>query len=72
MNRKGSGGNDTDLIWFRSSYSDSSNPNDCVEVALAPGAVRVRDSKAPDGPLLTVTPAAWSRFVTGAGGAVAP
>ncbi|CAL9439402.1 hypothetical protein SUDANB15_02195 [Streptomyces sp. enrichment culture] len=58
--------------WFRSSYSSSGDGNDCVEVALAPGAVRVRDSKAPDGPLLTVTPAAWSRFVTGAGGAVAP
>ncbi|PWJ09336.1 DUF397 domain-containing protein [Streptomyces sp. NWU49] len=68
MNRKGSGGDDVDLIWFRSSYSDSSNPNDCVEVAVIPGSVHVRDSKAPDGPRLTLTRAAWSRFVAGAGG----
>ncbi|MGA5145937.1 DUF397 domain-containing protein [Streptomyces sp. ECR3.8] len=64
MNRTGSGGVDVDLTWFKSSYSDSSNPNDCVEVATAPGTVHVRDSKAPDGPRLTVTPAAWSRFVS--------
>ncbi|GAA3270680.1 DUF397 domain-containing protein [Streptomyces labedae] len=64
MNRTGSGGVDVDLTWFKSSYSDSSNPNDCVEVATASGTVHVRDSKAPDGPRLTVTSAAWIRFVS--------
>ncbi|MFE7965871.1 DUF397 domain-containing protein [Streptomyces cellulosae] len=64
MNRTGSGGVDVDLTWFKSSYSDSSNPNDCVEVAIAPGTVHVRDSKAPDGPRLSVTAAAWSLFVS--------
>ncbi|MYW52858.1 DUF397 domain-containing protein [Streptomyces sp. SID8376] len=52
------------MPWFRSSYSSSGDGNDCVEVAIAPGTVHVRDSKAPDGPRLTVTPTAWSRFVT--------
>ncbi len=64
MNRTGSGEVDVDLTWFKSSYSDSSNPNDCVEVAIAPSSVHVRDSKAPDGPRLTVTSTAWSRFVS--------
>ncbi|MET9370500.1 DUF397 domain-containing protein [Streptomyces griseoflavus] len=51
------------MNWFKSSYSDSSNPNDCVEVATTPGTVHVRDSKVPDGPRLTLTSAAWSSFV---------
>jgi hypothetical protein len=51
------------LEWFKSSYSDSSNPNDCVEVAMAPGTVRVRDSKNVDGPRLAVTWHSWSSFV---------
>ncbi|CAL9581914.1 DUF397 domain-containing protein [Streptomyces sp. Tu 3180] len=72
MNRKGSGGVDVDPVWFRSSYSDSSNPNDCVEVAIASGSVHVRDSKAPDGPRLTLTTAAWSRFVARAGETAVP
>ncbi|MER5633643.1 DUF397 domain-containing protein [Streptomyces nitrosporeus] len=50
-------------IWFKSSYSDSSNPNDCVEVATAPGAVHVRDSKNVPGPQLGFAPAAWAGFV---------
>ncbi|MCT6777305.1 DUF397 domain-containing protein [Streptomyces sp. CS7] len=49
--------------WFKSSYSDSSNPNDCVEVATAPDAVHVRDSKNLQGPRLALAPAAWAGFV---------
>ena len=48
--------------WFKSSYSDSEGAN-CVEVALSPDAVRVRDSKNPGGPALAVTPTAWAAFV---------
>ncbi|MFF8034094.1 DUF397 domain-containing protein [Streptomyces sp. NPDC016626] len=62
MNRMGMGGEDRDPVWFKSSYSDSSNPGDCVEVAMTTGSVHVRDSKAPDGPRLTLTAAAWTRF----------
>ncbi|MGY4979696.1 DUF397 domain-containing protein [Streptomyces sp. 900105755] len=52
----------TALQWFKSSYSGSEG-GDCVEVASTPATVRVRDSKAPDGPILTVSPAVWSEFL---------
>ncbi|KYK10571.1 DUF397 domain-containing protein [Streptomyces rochei] len=67
MNRKEASGDITDLNWFTSSYSDSSNPNDCVEVAITPATIHVRDSKRPDGPRLTVPPASWTAFVAGVG-----
>ncbi|MFJ3937593.1 DUF397 domain-containing protein [Streptomyces parvus] len=56
-------GNASELHWFKSSYSDSSNGSECVEVAAAPNAVHVRDSKNTQGPRLAVAPAAWSGFV---------
>ncbi|MBL3668651.1 DUF397 domain-containing protein [Streptomyces sp. M2CJ-2] len=69
MNRKGSVADDVEPTWFKSSYSDSSNPSDCVEVAMPPGAgaVFVRDSKNPQGPRLTLAPAAWADFLEMAG-----
>lgn len=51
------------LVWFKSSYSDSSNPNDCVEVAMSPAVVHVRDSKNIDGSRLAVGPEAFAVFV---------
>jgi Domain of unknown function (DUF397) len=51
-----------ELSWFKSSYS-SSGGGECVEVAACPDTVHVRDSKDPDGPSLTFSPAAWSSFV---------
>ncbi|CAL9480041.1 DUF397 domain-containing protein [Streptomyces sp. enrichment culture] len=55
----------TDLNWFKSSYSSSSDIESCVEVAVAatPATIHIRDSKHTDGPLLTLTPSAWSDFV---------
>ncbi|MER5216733.1 DUF397 domain-containing protein [Streptomyces sp. NPDC002838] len=53
----------TELHWFKSSYSSSSDPNDCVEVATTPATVHVRDSKTPDTPHLTAAPAVWTHFV---------
>jgi hypothetical protein len=53
-----------ELAWFKSSYSDSSNPNDCVEVATIPGTVHVRDSKNAEGPRLAVGPGTWTEFVS--------
>ncbi|MFF7339654.1 DUF397 domain-containing protein [Streptomyces sp. NPDC008163] len=50
--------------WFKSSFSDSSSGNNCVEVAAAPGAVLVRDSKDVHRPHLAPTPRAWAAFVT--------
>lgn len=49
--------------WIKSSYSSNEHGSDCVEVAAAPGAVRVRDSKEPTGPHLVVTARAWDGFV---------
>ncbi|MFF2699855.1 DUF397 domain-containing protein [Streptomyces cyaneofuscatus] len=54
----------SELAWFKSSYSDSSNSNECVEVATAPDTVHVRDSKNVQGPSLAVAPAAWAGFVS--------
>jgi hypothetical protein len=52
----------TSAIWRKSSYS-SSNGGQCVEVAGdLPGAVAVRDSKNPDGPVLVLTPEAFAAF----------
>lgn len=51
------------LHWFKSSYSDSSEPGDCLEVAPTPTTIHIRDSKTPEGPRLTATPAAWAAFV---------
>jgi hypothetical protein len=53
---------DTDLSWFKSSYS-SDQGGACVEVSAHPAAVHVRDSKVTGGPALTVQPAAWAAFV---------
>ncbi|NUP25055.1 MAG: DUF397 domain-containing protein [Streptomyces sp.] len=56
-----------ELHWFKSSYSDSSNGNDCVEVATAPATIHIRDSKTPDAPHLKVTPATWTGFIRSVG-----
>ncbi|QNP62641.1 DUF397 domain-containing protein [Streptomyces genisteinicus] len=57
-----------DLDWRKSSYSGSENDN-CVEVALSPRTVRVRDSKDTRVPPLAVSPTAWAAFTALAAGA---
>ncbi|MGW0554906.1 DUF397 domain-containing protein [Streptomyces sp. NPDC002926] len=64
MSDKSSAVDSTGLDWFKSSYSDSSNGNDCVEVATTPGTVHVRDSKNTQGPRLAFTAPQWAAFVT--------
>ncbi len=50
------------VTWRKSSYSGS-NGGACVEVAVLPDrSLAVRDSKNPDGPKLTFTPAEWRTF----------
>ncbi|MGW1841586.1 DUF397 domain-containing protein [Streptomyces sp. NPDC001966] len=68
MIRKSSAGDASGLEWFKSSFSDSSDGNDCVEVAAAPGTVHVRDSKNAQGPRLAFGPSAWAGFVPYAAG----
>ncbi|MEV0176786.1 DUF397 domain-containing protein [Streptomyces sp. NPDC050803] len=58
----------TELHWFKSSYSDSSAPGDCIEIAPTPTTIHIRDSKNTTGPRLTFPPTAWADFVAYASG----
>jgi hypothetical protein len=49
------------LTWRKSSQSGARLG--CVEVARTRAAVAVRDSKDPDGPVLVVSPAAFTGFL---------
>ncbi|WP_371102332.1 DUF397 domain-containing protein [Streptomyces sp. PU_AKi4] len=68
MIRETSAEDGSELRWFKSSYSDSSNSNECVEVATMLDAVHVRDSKNVEGPQLALTRQAWADFVAHASG----
>ncbi|MER7406490.1 DUF397 domain-containing protein [Streptomyces sp. NPDC000070] len=49
------------VTWQKSTYSpDGSN---CVEIAVAPATILVRDSKNPNGPHLTLQPTSWADFL---------
>ncbi|MEU7902754.1 DUF397 domain-containing protein [Actinoplanes sp. NPDC049118] len=51
--------------WRKSTRSSSGN---CVEVMTDPAAVLVRDSKNPDGPVLSFTRATFGDFLSGVRG----
>ncbi|MFE2415261.1 DUF397 domain-containing protein [Kitasatospora sp. NPDC059408] len=52
------------VVWRKSTYSDGDG--DCIEVADSiTGAIPVRDSKDPHGPVLNFTADAWRAFVAG-------
>jgi hypothetical protein len=63
MIRKTAAEDPSELEWYKSSYSSGTDGNSCVEIAIAPHTIHVRDSKQTDGPRLTLAPAAWSDFV---------
>jgi|SoiMethySBSTD1v2_1073268.scaffolds.fasta_scaffold1409331_1 hypothetical protein len=50
------------LKWRKSSRSNGSSGN-CVEVALCPDGVAMRDSKNPDGPMLIIGRESWKVFI---------
>ncbi|SBT53532.1 DUF397 domain-containing protein [Micromonospora auratinigra] len=52
-----------DSQWRKSTRSGSNGA--CVEARYANTTVEVRDSKNPDGAVLSFTPEAWSGFVKG-------
>ncbi|MFE0602085.1 DUF397 domain-containing protein [Streptomyces sp. NPDC058892] len=54
--------------WFKSSYSDGSEGDSCVEVATTPRAVLVRDSKDTLRAHLAFGHPAWEGFVAHASG----
>ncbi|GAO06555.1 DUF397 domain-containing protein [Streptomyces lydicamycinicus] len=49
--------------WRKSSHS-SDEGGDCLEVSTCPHAIHIRDSKNPGGPILTLSTAAWSAFLS--------
>jgi hypothetical protein len=55
----------TNVVWRKSSRSGPWTDN-CVEVAFVNGAIVVRDSKDPAGPVLVFTANEWDAFVDGA------
>lgn len=58
--------------WAKSSYSDPNGGN-CVQARQhGIGAVQVRDSKDPDGPVLTVSAKRWQDFLSGIAGLTRP
>ncbi|MFI1399563.1 DUF397 domain-containing protein [Streptomyces sp. NPDC020681] len=54
---------ESELRWFKSSYSSSDVNSDCVEVATTPRTVHVRDSKNTTGQQLAIAPHVWADFV---------
>ncbi|MYR40754.1 DUF397 domain-containing protein [Streptomyces sp. SID5910] len=66
MIRKTTAGDASELVWFKSSYSSGNNGESCVELAITPGTVHVRDSKHQPsaGPRLALAPSAWASFVS--------
>jgi len=50
--------------WRKSTWTD----NNCVEVCIGSGHVKVRDSKDSEGPILTFTHAEWRAFLSGVHG----
>ncbi|MFB7931653.1 DUF397 domain-containing protein [Streptomyces sp. NPDC056039] len=53
----------TTVAWRKSSYSGTSG-GECVEVAALTPGLAVRDSKNPEAGILTLSPEAYSAFVT--------
>ena len=51
------------IKWRKSSFSGGASEG-CVEVAHLPGAIAIRDSKDPRGPMLVIKPGATERNVT--------
>jgi hypothetical protein len=50
----------TQMNWRKSTYSRAHQ--NCVEVAAGHALVAARDSQDPDGPVIEVSPKAWTEF----------
>lgn len=67
MAAHGRSGGRVDLSHANWRKSSASNINGCVEVAFIDGAVAVRNSRDPVGPVLMFSPAEWEAFLEGIG-----
>jgi hypothetical protein len=56
---------------FKSSYSGGEG-GECLEVAVTSHSIHLRDSKHPTGPHLTLSPTAWSAFLSPTAGTRPP
>ncbi|MEV0172943.1 DUF397 domain-containing protein [Streptomyces sp. NPDC050803] len=64
MIRKTAAGDASELAWFKSSYSGGNDGESCVEIAVAPRTIHIRDSKYGEtSPRLTLSPSSWADFV---------
>jgi hypothetical protein len=61
------GSESSPAVWQKSRASGDSGGN-CVEVAIIDGAVLLRNSQYPGGPVLSFSHAEWRAFLTGARG----
>ncbi|MFF9770699.1 DUF397 domain-containing protein [Streptomyces sp. NPDC014636] len=50
------------LTWVKSSYSSNDGP-ECVEVAITPATIHIRDSKDMNGAQLAVSGTTWTEFL---------
>jgi len=50
------------IVWLRSTASGGGN---CVEVSFTGMEVQLRDSREPDGPVLSFSRPQWKAFITG-------
>ncbi len=60
--RSESNGHCVEVAGWRTSARSLGN-GECIETGNGPGAVAVRDSKDPGGPVLTFTPGEWREFL---------
>jgi Domain of unknown function (DUF397) len=54
---------DLSTAHWRKSSKSTGGGNQCVEVAVVPGAVAIRDSKDPHGPAHVISPEAFRRLI---------
>lgn len=54
-----------EVAWKKSTYSGSATQGECVEAHLEGDGVAVRDSKDPDGAVLSFNAPEWQAFIQG-------
>jgi len=55
---------DLSTAHWRKSSKSTGGGNQCVEVAVVPGSVAIRDSKDPQGPVHVISPEAFRELIT--------